>query len=107
MQSFPCPFCGPRPEPEFLFVTEMGKTRPEPAVEVSAPVWAAYLHDVKNIKGEVAEVASGYAEPFTFDITSAVKPDAENQITIAGTRTFINETGTGGLLGPAYLFQEK
>ena len=56
MQSFPCPFCGPRPEPEFLFVTEMGKTRPEPAAEVSAPVWAGYLHDVKNIKGEVAEV---------------------------------------------------
>lgn len=49
MQSFPCPFFGPRPEPEFLFVTEMGKTRPEPVAEVSAPVWAAYLHDVKNM----------------------------------------------------------
>jgi len=56
MQRFPCPFCGPRPETEFLFVTEMGKTRPEPAAEVSASVWAAYLHDVKNLKGEVEEV---------------------------------------------------
>jgi sarcosine oxidase subunit delta len=56
MQRFPCPFCGHRPEFEFLFITEMGKTRPEPAEEVSAPVWAAYLHAVKNIKGEVAEI---------------------------------------------------
>jgi sarcosine oxidase delta subunit len=49
MQSFPCHFCGSRPEPEFLFVTKMGKTRPEPVAEVSTPVWAAYLNDVKNI----------------------------------------------------------
>ncbi len=56
MQVFPCPFCGPRSEPEFLFVTEMGKTRPEPAASVSAEVWAAYLHHVQNLKGEVAEV---------------------------------------------------
>lgn len=60
-----------------------------------------------NAKGEKAESALGYAMPFTFDITEAVKPDADNQITIAGTRAFINELGTGGLLGPVYLFQEK
>ena len=78
------------------------------ATDGSAKVFVNGKHiPFHDAKGEVAEVASGYAEPFTFDITSAVKPDAENQITIAGTRTFINETGTGGLLGPAYLFQEK
>ncbi len=31
----------------------------------------------------------------------------QNQITIEGTHTFINELGTGGLLGPVYLYQEK
>ena len=61
----------------------------------------------RNEKGEALEAASGYADPFAFDITQAVKSGAENQITIAGTRTFVNELGTGGLLGPAYLFHEK
>ena len=29
MQSFPCPFCGARPETEFSYCAEAGKTRPE------------------------------------------------------------------------------
>ena len=61
----------------------------------------------RNEKGEALEAATGYADPFAFDITQAVKSGAENQITIAGTRIFVNELGTGGLLGPAYLFHEK
>jgi hypothetical protein len=60
-----------------------------------------------NAKGETQEAASGFAAPFSFDITSAVKPNAENQITIAATRTDFNELGTGGLMGPAYLYCEK
>lgn len=60
-----------------------------------------------NADGKSEEMATGYAQPFTFDVTDAIKADGDNQITIAGTRVFINELGTGGLLGPAYLFQEK
>ena len=41
------------------------------------------------------------------DVTAAIKPGADNQITIKGTRTFINELGTGALLGPVYLYSEK
>jgi hypothetical protein len=60
-----------------------------------------------NAKGETTEAASGYAEPLSFDVTSAVTPNSPNQITIAATRTDLNELGTGGLLGPAYLYVEK
>jgi len=58
-------------------------------------------------KGETKDRASGYGAPFSFDVSSALKPNAQNQITIEGTHTFINELGTGGLLGPVYLYQEK
>ncbi len=60
-----------------------------------------------NSKGETKDRAAGYGAPFSFDISAAVKPNAQNQITIEGTHTFINELGTGGLLGPVYLYQEK
>jgi hypothetical protein len=61
-----------------------------------------------NEKGEVLEESKGgYGKPLSFDITGALKPGAENQITIRGTRVFINELGTGGLLGPAYFYKEK
>ncbi len=60
-----------------------------------------------NAKGETKDRASGYGAPFSFDISSALKPGAQNQITIEGTHIFINELGTGGLLGPTYLYQEK
>jgi len=53
------------------------------------------------------EFKNGYGKPATFDITAALKPGAENQITIRGTRVFINELGTGGLLGPVYLYRER
>ena len=43
----------------------------------------------------------------TTDITEAINPNAENQITLLCTRTFFNELGTGGLLGPVLLYQEK
>ncbi|MFN3545945.1 MAG: sarcosine oxidase subunit delta [Mesorhizobium sp.] len=56
MQLFPCPFCGPRDETEFQFATEAGKTRPEPAGEVSAERWASYLYLKDNPKGATREV---------------------------------------------------
>jgi len=60
-----------------------------------------------NKEGETSPAASGYAEPFAFDITNAIKPGEPINIAIAVTRDFINEMGTGGLLSPAFLFQEK
>ena len=60
-----------------------------------------------NAKGEKADEANGYCAPFSFEITGALKPNAENQITIIGTRNFLNELGTGGLLGPVILYAEK
>lgn len=61
----------------------------------------------RNAEGEETEQALGFAVPFAFDVTDLVKSGTDNQITIAATREFINELGTGGLLGPVYLFQEK
>jgi len=63
-----------------------------------------YVND-KGVPQE--EFQNGYGTPISFDITASVKPGAENQITIRGTRVFINELGTGGLLGPVYLYSEK
>ena len=56
MQLFPCPFCGLRAETECHFGAEAGKTRPEPAADVSAADWARYLHAKKNPKGPAREI---------------------------------------------------
>lgn len=48
----------------------------------------------------------GYAQPASFDISSAVLP-GRNQIAIECTRLTQNELGTGGLLGPVMLYREK
>ncbi|WP_425039511.1 sarcosine oxidase subunit delta [Primorskyibacter sp. S187A] len=56
MQTFPCPFCGPRDETEFHFATEAGRARPEPAAEVSDEDWAAYLFAAHAPKGTVREI---------------------------------------------------
>jgi hypothetical protein len=61
-----------------------------------------------DAKGEVQEeFKNGYGAPISFDITPALKLGVENQITIRGTRVFINELGTGGLMGPVYLYRER
>lgn len=54
MQTFPCPFCGPRAETEFHFATEAGKRRPEGAP--SAKQWAAYLYAEAAPNGATREV---------------------------------------------------
>lgn len=54
MQTFPCPFCGPRPETEFHFATEAGRSRPEGAS--GARDWAKYLYAETATKGPTAEV---------------------------------------------------
>ena len=56
MQMFPCPFCGLRPETEFLFAGELGKVRPDTLKDVSDEDWASYLYTQRNEKGAVQEV---------------------------------------------------
>lgn len=60
-----------------------------------------------NEKGEKMDEFTGYCQPASFEITAAVQPEAQNQVTIVGTRTFLNELGTGGLIGPVALYREK
>jgi len=55
MQLFRCPFCGLRPETEFHFAGEAGKTRPDTTQPLSDDAWAAYQYDKKNTKGVVEE----------------------------------------------------
>jgi len=56
--------------------------------------------------GKVIDAFSGYCKPARFDVTSATKPGA-NQITILCERTWLNELGTGGLMGPVIVYREK
>jgi sarcosine oxidase, subunit delta len=54
MQLFPCPFCGPRAEAEFLFAAEAGKARPDG--QVSDVAWSQYLYEERNPKGAAREI---------------------------------------------------
>jgi beta-galactosidase/beta-glucuronidase len=58
-------------------------------------------------KGESSDSVSGYCQPFSFDISSAVKPGAENTIALFCTRETVNELGTGGLLAPAAIYVNR
>ncbi len=62
-----------------------------------------------NSKGETVEHFIGYSVPGSFEVTSAIRPGAQNQITIKGSRPagWINELGTGGLMGPVLFYREK
>ncbi len=57
-------------------------------------------------KGEAKDTFNGYCQPAQFDVTSVVKPGA-NQITILCERNWLNELGTGGLMGPVMAVREK
>ena len=56
MQTFPCPFCGPRPETEFHFAGDLGNPRPEGFMEVGTETWSGYLFLHNNPKGESREI---------------------------------------------------
>ena len=62
-----------------------------------------------NAKGETKDEFGGFVTPGSWDITKAIKPRAENQITAMCTRwdSYINEIGTGGIMGPCVVYQEK
>jgi hypothetical protein len=57
-------------------------------------------------KGEVKDAFSGYCQSARFDITASLKA-GDNQFTILCERTWLNELGTGGLMGPVVLYREK
>ena len=61
----------------------------------------------KDPQGKVSSEATGYCEPFSFEITDLVRPNSNQQLTIVGTRTELNELGTGGLLGPVLIYHER
>jgi sarcosine oxidase subunit delta len=55
MLLIPCPFCGPRPEDEFVFGGEAHVRRPGYYDAVSDREWADYLFMRSNAKGRSAE----------------------------------------------------
>ena len=61
----------------------------------------------QNAKGETTATASGYCQPFSFDITGAVRSGEGNTIALLCTREMVNELGTGGLLAPAAIYAER
>ncbi len=61
----------------------------------------------ENAKKESIDEFNGYCQPVSFDITAALNPKGPQQIAILCTRTFFNELGTGGLLGPVVVYREK
>jgi hypothetical protein len=56
-------------------------------------------------KGERADSFTGFCQPVSFDVTTAVAPGAENQVSLLCTRVFLNELGTGGLLSPVLIYR--
>ncbi len=49
---------------------------------------------------------SGYCTPAKYDITQALQA-GDNQFAILCERTYLNELGTGGLMGPVVVYREK
>lgn len=55
MLLIPCPWCGPRDEPEFRWGGEIPSDRPGPPEAVSDLAWAQYLVFRNNSKGFIKE----------------------------------------------------
>jgi sarcosine oxidase subunit delta len=55
MLLIPCPWCGPRDEPEFRYGGEPA-LRPVPAAAVTDETWADYLYYRSNEKGPHREL---------------------------------------------------
>ena len=85
MLLIPCPWCGPRDEPEFQYAGEPAP-RPVPAEAVTDAAWSDYLHVRANVKGTARELwchGSGCAQWFvltrntaTHEILEAAQPGA-------------------------------
>ncbi|MBV9782444.1 MAG: sarcosine oxidase subunit delta [Acidisphaera sp.] len=55
MLLIPCPFCGPRPEIEFVYGGEAHIARPADPSALDDAAWAAFLHTRSNPRGRHAE----------------------------------------------------
>lgn len=78
------------------------------ATDGSAKVFVNGQHvPYTKADGQVVEKFDGYCEPASFDITAVVRPGQQNSIALLCERNFLNELGTGGLLGPVVLYREK
>lgn len=55
MLLIPCPFCGPRAEPEFRCGGESPIVRPPEPEKVSDAEWADYLFNRTNVRGSGTE----------------------------------------------------
>ena len=56
--------------------------------------------------GDLLDAFSGYCKPAQFDITGALETGV-NQFTILCDRNWLNELGTGGLMGPVVVYRDK
>jgi sarcosine oxidase, subunit delta len=50
-----CPYCGERPEPEFVYGGQAHIARPSQPAEVGAEEWAQFLYLRSNLRGVHAE----------------------------------------------------
>jgi sarcosine oxidase subunit delta len=50
-----CPYCGERPEPEFVYGGQAHLTRPAQPAELDAQGWAEFLYVRDNTRGVHAE----------------------------------------------------
>lgn len=72
----------------------------------SAKLFVNGQHVKYSDNGKVLDAFTGYCEPAMFDVSGVVKAGA-NQLTILCERNWLNELGTGGLMGPVLLYREK
>ncbi|MHC4887526.1 MAG: DUF4838 domain-containing protein [Planctomycetota bacterium] len=57
-------------------------------------------------EGDEIDAFNGFCQPALFDVTKVLRT-GDNQITILAERHFLNELGTGGLMGPVMIYREK
>lgn len=59
-----------------------------------------------HAQGDTIGAACGFCEPFEFEVTRALRVGS-NQVTIICERNWLNEVGTGGLMGPVVVAWSK
>ena len=56
---------------------------------------------------DLGEQRAGNFGPLEFDISAAVRREADNDLLVAVDNTFPNEIGTGGLLRPVLIYAPR
>ncbi len=60
----------------------------------------------RHKEGDVLDRFHGYARAAAFDVTDALRT-GDNQYTILAERTWLNELGSGGLIGPVVIYRDR